>query len=153
MKKATVTIESMYTAQQALRQLEGVKFTARTAYWLGRNTDTIDMEVKMANKKRDDLIKEYGTVDAQGNVVVLNFIDKLDDAGKPIDMGEGRTEKIRNPVVDIFNKEWESILNTEVEIEFAPITMDMLVNNKGENIDMSPNQFKGISFLFDDSSL
>lgn len=145
-----VTNEDIYTIGASLGKLLEVKMQERAAYWIGRNLDVVEAITKRLNKSRDRLIKKYGDLDGKGNIMVLNFIDKLDEEGNVIRHEDGRTEKIKNPKVDSFNEEWEAVLSEEITIEYIPIPLSLLTTSKGERIDFSPSQFRGLGFLFKD---
>lgn len=143
-KQAEVTVEGLKVAKQTLDKLQDVKIIAKNMYWIGWNADAVDTIIKRADRQYSALVKKYGTLDERsGQIQVLNFIDATDEKGEVIP-----GQKIINPNVQLFNDEWEGVLLNVESVTYYELTSDMFVNSKGEAVDLSLNQVRGLSFMF-----
>lgn len=68
---------------------------------------------------RDELIKKYGKEDGKGGIVVLMYDEVKDDEGNVV-------SKTLNPQYLEFDKEYGTLLNQEIEIEYPEITKEDL---------------------------
>jgi len=68
---------------------------------------------------RDELIKKYGKDDGKGGIVVLMYDEVKDDEGNVV-------SKTFNPQYLEFDKEYGTLLNQEIEIEYPEITKEDL---------------------------
>ena len=68
---------------------------------------------------RDELIKKYGKDDGKGGIVVLMYNEVKDDEGNVV-------SKTLNPQYLEFDKEYGTLLNQEIEIEYPEITKEDL---------------------------
>jgi len=158
MTKVKITADDLRIAEGALSEMDraGIKFNSKTSYWLARNTDKIEREVKVLSKIRNELITKYGTPDdISGQVTVQQFIDKTDAEGNvvmahDVEGNPTHPEKIINPAIAEFSKEWDDVVAQEIEIEITMIKVDDLVDSKRVAVDIKPNLLKGIAFMLEE---
>jgi hypothetical protein len=88
-------------------------------YELSDFSATLKSERSKVDALRDDLIKKYGEEDANGGILVKMYNEVKD--------GEGNvTGKVINPQYLEFDKEYGTLLNQEIEIEYPEITKEDL---------------------------
>jgi len=102
-----VKLETIVSARPKLEKLFSLPLPAKTSYRVMRLMKKITSELKMFEQKRIDLVKKYGEP-TENNKNIYNV--------KP--------DEILN-----FQKDMQEVLDVEIEIEFEPLTLDMLGNN------------------------
>lgn len=155
--KVKVIADDLRIAEGALSEMDraGIKFNSKTSYWIARNADKIEREVKVLSKIRNNLITKHGTTDANGQITIQQFVDKVDAEGNVVMSrdAEGNSthpEKIINPALAEFSKEWDDVVAQEIEIEICMIKVDSLVDSAGKLVDVKPNLLKGIAFMLEE---
>ena len=88
-------------------------------YELSDFSATLKSERSKVDALRDDLIKKYGEEDANGGILVKMYNEVKDDEGNV-------TGKVINPQYLEFDKEYGTLLNQEIEIEYPEITKEDL---------------------------
>jgi hypothetical protein len=88
-------------------------------YELSDFSTTLKSERSKVDALRDDLIKKYGEEDANGGILVKMYNEVKDDEGNV-------TGKVINPQYLEFDKEYGTLLNQEIEIEYPEITKEDL---------------------------
>lgn len=157
-KEVTTTPIGITIAVASLRELMNLQFVGTTSYWLARNFDVLERLDKTFAKTREDIIKKYGTADAQGMVGVQPFIVAKDEEGNDImddiQNPDGTTSKhprmIKNPNHDICINEINAVGEESVTIGIFPLKFDSFVNAKKEQIDIKPSMLRNILFLFEE---
>lgn len=92
-----------------------LKLTSK--YWISDLSDKVLKEKEKISKIREELIKRYGTADDRGGVSIPMYINQvLDEEGKTL------SAEI-NPVYDNFQKEYQSLLEETVELEYKELKL------------------------------
>lgn len=114
-----VKISELLNSTETLQKLSQKDFKAKLAWSISRLLKAAEAEIQAFNDTRINLIKKYGDKDENGELVT----------------DENGNCKIDNASVEEFNKEFNELINTEVEINANKLTFDML-----ENIDFTPSE-------------
>jgi hypothetical protein len=95
------------------------KISISVKYWLDKLSEKLKTEIDLVEKLKEEIIKKLGEVDESGNYNIPMGITKgNDDQGKPIyDV---------NPKYIEYQTEFEKLLQEEVEIEYAPLTLEQI---------------------------
>ncbi len=88
-------------------------------YELSDFSTTLKSERSKVEALRDELIKKYGEEDGNGGIMVKMRNDVKDEEGNV-------TGTVINPKYLEFDKEYGTLLNQEIEIEYPEITKDDL---------------------------
>ncbi len=88
-------------------------------YELSDFSATLKSERSKVEALRDDLIKKHGEEDANGSIMVKMRNEVKDEEGNV-------TGTVINPKYLEFDKEYGTLLNQEIEIEYPEITKDDL---------------------------
>lgn len=83
-------------------------------YWVTQLQTTIDAEVALIEKEREELIKKYGT-ETDGNYGIQTTITEKDEEGNDITKP--------NSAIEDFYKEFQKLLEEEKEISYHPIKL------------------------------
>lgn len=121
-----------FTDQQTGRLLvEGIlskELKLSLKYWLSDLSDKVVKEKEKVGKLREDLIKKHGTPDDKGGISIPMYINQvLDDAGKMVSADN-------NPVYEAFQKEYQALLEEDVEIEYKSINLSDVQDIKTKDI-------------------
>lgn len=115
----TVKISDVVNSMEILQKLAQQNFKAKLALSIARLLKAVEVEIQTFNTTRIDLIKKYGTKDENGELIT-------NDEGNCI---------IDPESIEIFNKEFSDLLNTEIEINANKINVDLL-----EERDFTPSE-------------
>lgn len=99
-----------------------------TKYWLSELSDKVAKEKDKVGKLREDLIKKHGTSDENGSVSIPMYINQMFDEDKKLVSAE------INPVYDSFQKEYQSLLEEEVSIDYKSINLSDLEDVKTKEV-------------------
>lgn len=91
---------------------------AKAAYWIQKNARKLESEIIEIEKDRIKLVKTYGVFDAKAN----------------------KWDVPDNKRVE-FDRKFEELMNTEVDVEIIPISLDSLKDAKLSPMDMSSIEF------------
>lgn len=94
------------------------KLSLVTKYWLSSLAKTVAVEKAAIEELKNELIKKYGTELPDGNVNIPIMITETDE--------EGNNKEVINPKYEEFDKEFGTLLQTEKEIEYKPISLKEL---------------------------
>lgn len=93
----------------------------RTKYSLSKVSTQLTKEIESVEKLREELIKKYGDEDKDGNYFIPQRINEMIDE---------ETKQVVsfdiNPKFIEFQKEFNSLLQEEVSIEYTPIALDQI---------------------------
>lgn len=119
----TVKISDVVNSMEILQKLAQQNFKAKLALSIARLLKAVEVEIQTFNTTRIDLIKKYGTKDENGELIT-------NDEGNCI---------IDPESIEIFNKEFSDLLNTEIEINANKINVDLL-----EERDFTPSEIAAL---------
>lgn len=119
----TVKISDVVNSMEILQKLAQQNFKAKLALSIARILKAVEVEIQTFNTTRIDLIKKYGTKDENGELIT-------NDEGNCI---------IDPESIEIFNKEFSDLLNTEIEINANKINVDLL-----EERDFTPSEIAAL---------
>ena len=114
----TVKISELLNSTETLQKLSQKDFKAKLAWSIARLLKAAEAEIQSFNDTRMNLIKKYGEKDENGELIT-------DESGNC---------KIQADDVDIFGKELNELVESEVEINANKIKMNLL-----EDIDFTPS--------------
>jgi len=115
-----VTNRTIFECQRALPKLARQPLVGKTSYWVGRYVERISRLIKSIDAERMELVKKYGTKNDQGITVED---DKMPD----------------------FTKDFDTILDTEIEIDIKKIAFEQL-----GNIQLSGEEAVALSFILEE---
>jgi hypothetical protein len=107
MMKIKVSLKEIKQAEPALLKIIKTSLPVKVSYWISKNIKPIEAELKLIEEKRIELVKKYA----------------IDKDGKPIKQGVP-ADKMMD-----FQKDFMSLLDEVVEIEFNPIKMKDIEND------------------------
>jgi hypothetical protein len=108
-----LTLREMRMMTPGLNAILGIDLPAKPAYWLARWLDRSSSEMKAVEGARLQLVKKYVGKDKDGKL-----LRKKDKNGKQLNQYDFTDENMEK-----FNKEFEKLLETEVEVDFKPIKL------------------------------
>lgn len=94
------------------------KLSLVTKYWLSSLAKTVAAEKTAIEELKNEIIKKYGTELPDGNVTIPVMITETDE--------QGNKKEVVNPKYEEFDKEFGTLLQTEKEIEYKPISLKEL---------------------------
>lgn len=106
------------TKEKLSKGLLNEKLSLVTKYWLSSLAKTVAAEKAAIEELKNELIKKYGTELPDGNVNIPIMISEKDE--------DGNTKNVLNPKYEEFDKEFGTLLQTEKEIEYKPISLQEL---------------------------
>jgi hypothetical protein len=113
------------TGQKLVNGILDEKVSLVAKYWLTQLANTIKAEIAILDAQRDELIKKYGTEDADGGISLAPALVEKDDSGVEI--------RKPNPKFLEFNQEFNELLAQEKEVSYAAIKLADLANIESEN--------------------
>jgi hypothetical protein len=114
MAKQNFSLKELFDLQEEIKTILSEKLTILTRYKLSDIKKTIDSLVQTGNETKDELIKQFGDTGEDGQITLKVFEDE-------------ETKKV-NPKFQEFIKEWNQVLETEKELIYTPIKLDMIEN-------------------------
>jgi len=99
------------TGEQILKGLLQFELSITDKYWLNDLVNKLGDEKKSIESLREELIKKYGSEDANGNIGISMFLDEEET------LEDGTTQKKINPTYIEFNTEYGDLLNQEKEFK------------------------------------
>lgn len=110
-------------------------------YWITKLAKIVNEEKSIIDGLKDELIKKYGTEQADGSFFIPDIINDLDENGNVIKVKvtnkEGKEveidKQIINPAYIKFDEEYYQILQEEKELEYRPILLSELCTKEHPN--------------------
>ena len=115
----TVKLSNIIDSTEALRTLMTKPLKARTAFAVARIAREVEKEYNLFNQSRTELIQKYGEKDENGELKVTE---------------EGNYTVSKDNIAE-FNASFQELLDTEIEINAEPVSMDDL-----GDVDFTPNE-------------
>lgn len=103
-----VTLNTVVNSNEIFQTLATTQMRARAAFRIAKLTRAIAKELELFNIQRESILKKYGEKDENGNLAVQ----------------ENGTVNIEKDHVNDFNQELFELLNSEVELNAEPLTLD-----------------------------
>lgn len=129
-----VGIVNTKTGEQIRKGLLQQNISITDKYWLDSLAKQLNEEKETINSLRDELIKKYGTEDANGNIGISMFLDEEEE------LEDGTKQKKINQTYIDFNNEFGDLLNQEKEFKVYTFPLKNLSGIKTE--DSYPLVFK-----------
>jgi hypothetical protein len=121
-------LTNQQTGEKIASGLIQEKLSLVTKYWLTELGKKVAAEKAAVEELKNDLIKKYGKEDDKGGISIPMVIEELDSEGQPmkdVDKdGNWFTKKVINPDFQLFEKEFNDLLQTEKELEYKAITLE-----------------------------
>lgn len=112
METLKIQLTNIFVLEEELTKLLKEKISLSTKYWLLELTKQVQEIKSTIESLRDELIKNYGEPNSDGNIVIPYYLD---------------TEKdIINPKFEQFQQEFNTLLTEEREIQYKPIPFSVL---------------------------
>jgi len=107
-----IQLTNIFVLEEELTKLLNEKISLSTKFWLLELNKQVQEIKPIIESLRDELIKTYGTPNADGNIIIPYYID---------------TEKeIINPKFEQFQQEFSTLLTQEKELQYKPIPFSVL---------------------------
>ena len=103
----------------------------KLSYALAKNIKKIESELQIYNSEREKIIEKYCVKDEDGK----------------LKLNKDNTYDIKEEFIDVCNKEINSLLDIEVDIDIHKIKINDLYNS---NCDMSPAELMVIDYMIDE---
>jgi hypothetical protein len=121
-------LTNQQTGEKIASGLIQEKLPLVTKYWLTELGKKVAAEKASVEELKNDLIKKYGKEDEKGGISIPMVIEELDSEGQPmkdVDKdGNWFTKKVINPDFQLFEKEFNDLLQTEKELEYKAFTLE-----------------------------
>ena len=121
-------LTNQQTGEKIASGLIQEKLSLVTKYWLTDLGKKVAAEKAAVEELKNDLIKKYGKEDDKGGISIPMVIEELDSEGQPmkdVDKdGNWFTKKVINPDFQLFEKEFNDLLQTEKELEYKAFTLE-----------------------------
>jgi molybdopterin converting factor small subunit len=121
-------LTNQQTGEKIASGLIQEKLSLVTKYWLTELGKKVAAEKATIEELKNDLIKKFGKEDEKGGISIPMVIDELDEEGQPIkDLdkdGNWFTKKTINPAYQEFEKEFNTLLQTEKELEYKAFSLE-----------------------------
>lgn len=121
-------LTNQQTGEKIASGLIQEKLPLVTKYWLTELGKKVAAEKAAVEELKNDLIKKYGKEDEKGGISIPMVIEELDSEGQPmkdVDKdGNWFTKKVINPDFQLFEKEFNDLLQTEKELEYKAFTLE-----------------------------
>jgi hypothetical protein len=121
-------LTNQQTGEKIASGLIQEKLSLVTKYWLTELGKKVAAEKAAVEELKNDLIKKYGKEDDKGGISIPMVIEELDSEGQPmkdVDKdGNWFTKKVINPDFQLFEKEFNDLLQTEKELEYKAFTLE-----------------------------
>jgi hypothetical protein len=121
-------LTNQQTGEKIASGLIQEKLSLVTKYWLTELGKKVAAEKAAVEELKNDLIKKYGKEDEKGGISIPMVIEELDSEGQPmkdVDKdGNWFTKKVINPDFQLFEKEFNDLLQTEKELEYKAFTLE-----------------------------
>lgn len=118
-----VKISDIINSTEILQKLAQQNFKAKLALSIARLLKQAEVEMQTFNTTRIDLVKKYGIKNENGELIT-------DDNGNCT---------IEDGSLEVFNKELNELLNTEIEINANKIDINLL-----EECDFTPSEIAAL---------
>ena len=126
-----IKLGQLYGMHEALALLRNQKLPIKGKYWVGKNFKKVAKEYGEAEESRQAIIEKYCAKDTDGKAIRLfiedtRFRDKEYKAGDRVP--EGFSGKFRYDVTPDpeFVKEYNELMEIEVDLDVTPIPIDFL---------------------------
>ena len=121
-------LTNQQTGEKIASGLIQEKLSLVTKYWLTELGKKVAAEKASVEELKNDLIKKYGKEDDKGGISIPMVIEEMDSEGEPkkdVDKdGNWFTKKVINPDFQLFEKEFNDLLQTEKELEYKAFTLE-----------------------------
>ena len=112
-----VQLRELQALAQGITSILEEKLPAKAAYWLARNGDKLDQELRAFEKTRIATLEKHARKDKDGKAVIKGKEYQLDKR-------------------EAFEVEMNKFLDEEVEVDLKPISLETLGDVKLKTIDM-----------------
>lgn len=124
-----ITVNNMIKSIDTFNKILQQSFKGSLAFQIARIVRELDKEMQTFNNEKTKLIQKYAEKDEKGNLIV----DENDNV------------KIDNSKIEEVNKEFESLLQTEIEINAEKLSI-----NNIDNFELTPQEMLNIEVFFEE---
>ena len=103
-----VTLNTIVNSNEIFQKLATTEMRARAAFRTAKLTAVIAKELELFNTQREAILRKYGEKDSNDELIVQ----------------ENGTVNIEKEHINDFNQELFELLNSEVELNAEPLTVD-----------------------------
>jgi len=116
-------VSNRQTGEVIAKGLLNEKIKLTTKYWLHDLTKKVAAEKESVEKLKEELIKKYGTTDAEGNVSIPMYINEVvDEETKEI------TSREINPDFVKFQNDFNNLLEEDRDLEYKGFKLEEFDN-------------------------
>jgi len=116
-------VSNRQTGEVIAKGLLNEKIKLTTKYWLHDLTKKVAAEKESVEKLKEELIKKYGTTDAEGNVSIPMYINEVvDEETKEI------TSREINPDFVKFQNDFNNLLDEDRDLEYKGFKLEEFDN-------------------------
>jgi N-methylhydantoinase B/oxoprolinase/acetone carboxylase alpha subunit len=116
-------VSNRQTGEVLAKGLLNEKIKLTTKYWLHDLTKKVAAEKESVEKLKEELIKKYGTTDAEGNVSIPMYINEvIDEETKEI------VSRDINPDFVKFQNDFNTLLEEDRELEYKGFKLEEFDN-------------------------
>jgi hypothetical protein len=116
-------VSNRQTGEVLAKGLLNEKIKLTTKYWLHDLTKKVAAEKESVEKLKEELIKKYGTTDAEGNVSIPMYINEVvDEETKEI------TSREINPDFVKFQNDFNNLLEEDRDLEYKGFKLEEFDN-------------------------
>jgi hypothetical protein len=119
-------VTNQQTGESISKGLLSEKIKLTTKYWINDLVKKVSAEKEACEAIKTELIKKHGTPDEEGNVTIPMYINIVKDEEGKILSAEN------NPTFAEFQKEFNTLLNEEKEIEHKEFQLEDFENVETE---------------------
>jgi len=114
-----VKLRKLWDSQKAIMKVASKDLPIKLAYWVGRDVDRVERELRDINKSRVELVKKFGKEDEKK-----------------------KTWTVTPENAEVFEKEFEAFLETEVEVDIKQFEIEEF-----SSIQLSGEECNAINFM------
>lgn len=118
MKSLKIQLLNIFVLDTEINKLLKEKISLATKYWLLELNKQVQEIKTSIDSLRDELIKQHGTPNKDGNIIIPYYIDI--------------EKEIINPKFEQFQQEYSALLAEEREIQYKPIPFSVLEKIESE---------------------
>lgn len=108
-----ISVSTLINCTQALNELIKKPLKTKTAYKIARLAREVSRELELFNTTKEALIEKYGEHDADNNLIT-----------------ENNTYKIRQDAREEFIKEYQEVMEQNINLNIEPISLKQLEDEK-----------------------
>jgi len=123
-----IKLSNVVNATETFNKIMQQSFKGSLAFKIARLARELDKEMQTFNEERQKIIQKYGNKDENGELII----------------DENGNVKFDNANIEEINQEFNSLLETELEINADKLPMDSI-----DNFEITPQEMLNIEIFFE----